>query len=113
MTEPEDFLHLLSLHKDATASLLDRASRLCPEDLDISTDPKVIRIRHMVSSVLGEMHGMRGFVRLTPLGKRVLYGYLKPQHDVGARVSVLLARRFPGTIIVLGNNCRSTAKDRF
>ena len=50
---------------------------------------------------------MRGFVRLSPIGEKALYGYIKPKHDIAPRVGYFLSRRFPGTIIILGNNTRS------
>ena len=61
----------------------------------------------MVNNVLAEIHLMRGFVRLKPVGEIILYGHLKPQHDIGHTVCYFLSRRFPGTIIILGNNSRS------
>ena len=61
----------------------------------------------MVNSVLGENHMMKAFVRLKPQGEKVLYGYMKPQHDVWLLVSAFFAHRFPGTVIVLGNNTKS------
>ncbi|MBI5000920.1 MAG: DUF4130 domain-containing protein [Euryarchaeota archaeon] len=102
-----DFLDLLSLHEGCTERLLEEASRIRPDELRCSTDPKVIRIRRMADSVSGEIHVLAGFVRLSPIGEKVLYGYAKPRHGVGRRVCSRLARRFPGTLILLGNNSKS------
>lgn len=107
MRVPEDFLRLLSLHGDCTASLLERAAPLRPSDLEFPTDPELVRIRKMVYSVVGEFFAMCGMVRLKALGDFALYGYLKPRHDVGPDVCAFLAGRFPGTIIALGNSARS------
>ena len=101
---PKKFLHYLSLHKDSSPSIMNFASTIPYEELDVSDDPEVIKIKKMVNSVMAEIHLMRGFVRLKPVGETILYGYLKPQHDIGPIVCYFLSKRFPGTIIVLGNN---------
>jgi len=61
----------------------------------------------MVMAVMAEVHRMRAFVRLAPLGETVLYGQLEPEHNTGERVVAILAHRFPGTVIVLGNRRES------
>ncbi len=104
---PNEFLQYLKLHKDCSPSLMNKASGLCSQQLDVSTDLEHIRIRKMVNSVLTEIHLMRAFVRLSPIGEKVLYGYIKPKHDIVPRVGYFLSRRFPNTIIILGNNTRS------
>jgi hypothetical protein len=71
---------------------------LTSEDIELSSDPKVVRIRKMVSSVLSEIYRMRSFVRLKALGNRVLYGYLKPRHKTGSDISRFLK-------IAIHNNC--------
>ncbi len=50
---------------------------------------------------------MKAFIRLQPLGDRVLWGYIKPRHRIGRHISEHFARRNPGTIIVLGNGSES------
>lgn len=104
---PRKFLHYLSLHKDCKDSIMNFASTIPYEELDVSADPKIIKIKKMVNSVLAEIHLLRGFVRLKPVGEIILYGHLKPQHDIGPTVCYFLSRRFPNTIIALGNNTRS------
>ena len=104
---PSNFLHILERHEKCNDSIIRKASDICPDDINLSTDPEIIKIRKMVNSVLGENHMMKSFVRLKPQGQRVLYGYMKPQHDVWLLVSKFFAYRFPGTIIVLGNNTKS------
>ena len=66
-----------------------------------------VRLRKMVYAVMGEVHRMKAFVRLKPLGSQVLYGYLKPRHRIGGHVSDHFARRTPGIIVVLGNGSES------
>ena len=104
---PTNFMNLLKLHEKCTDTILRKASGICPNDIDLSTDPEAIKIRRMVNSVLGENHMMKSFVRLKPQGQKVLYGYMRPQHDVWLMVGTFFAHRFPGTVIVLGNNTKS------
>ena len=66
-----------------------------------------MRLRKMVSAVMGEVHRMLAFVKLKPLGSQVLYGYLKPRHRIGEHVCEHFARRAPGIIAVLGNGSES------
>ncbi|MCK5024244.1 MAG: DUF4130 domain-containing protein [Thermoplasmata archaeon] len=104
---PTNFINLLKMHEKCNDSIIRKASGICPDDIDLSTDPEVIKIRKMVNSVLGENHMMKSFVRLKPQGERILYGYMRPRHDVWLRVGSFFARRFPDTVIVLGNNTKS------
>ena len=107
MRVPEDFHYYLSRHQDCNERLLARARSFTPTDLEISTDPDAMRLRKMVSAVMGEVHRMLAFVRLKPLGSQVLYGYLKPRHRIGEHVCEHFARRTPGIIAVLGNGSES------
>ena len=100
---PQNFMDYLSLHRDCEDSQLARASGLTAHELEIATDPGLIDLRTMVYAVMAEVNRMRAFVRLAPLGEKVLYGQLEPEHNTGERVAGILAHRFPGTIIVLGN----------
>lgn len=104
MRVPHNFVFYLSAHERCTGRLLFRAKSLRPDEIDISADPEVIQIRSMIRSVLNEIHRLRGFTRLKPLGSIILYGYLKPQHKVGAHVCDQFARKFDNTIIILGNS---------
>jgi probable DNA metabolism protein len=104
---PEDYHDYLSMHLDCNERLLARAGSFTPKDLEISTDPEALRLRKMVSAVMGEVHRMLAFVRLKPLGSQVLYGYLKPRHRIGGHVCDHFARRTPGIIAVLGNGSES------
>ncbi len=103
MKVPENFLFYLSAHEQCTEKLLAKAKDLTAEDLEISPESEIIRIRKMVYSVRTEIHRMKGFVRLKPLGAHVLYGYLKPKHKIGCYIAKRLARRNPGVIIALGS----------
>jgi len=104
---PDDFMEHLAAHKNIDDRLIERARKLTPLEIETSTDPKIIRIRRMVYSVQGEIHRMRGFVRLAPLGRKVLRGRMSPDHEIGFEVADFFAKRFPGTIIVLGDETRS------
>ena len=104
---PEDYHYYLSRHQDCNERLLARARKFTSKDLEISTDPDAMRLRKMVSAVMGEVHRMLAFVRLKPLGSQVLYGYLKPRHRIGEHVCEHFAQRTPGIIAVLGNGSES------
>jgi hypothetical protein len=104
---PENFLFYLSAHESCTKKLLAEAKNLTAGDLETSPDPKAVRMRKMVYSVRTEIHRMKGFVRLKPLGKHVLYGYLKPRHRTGGYITERFARRSPGVIVVLGHSSES------
>ena len=107
MRVPENFLSYLSAHEDCTERLLGRAKGLVAEDLEVSHDAELVRLRKMVCSVQAEVHRMKAFVRLRSLGPHLLYGYLKPRHRIGAHVCDHFARRNPKTIVVLGNGSGS------
>ena len=107
MRIPENFLYYLSMHESCSEPQQCRAEKLTVEDVELSLDPEVVGIRKMIRSVLAEVHRMRAFVRLMPLGDQVLYGYLKPRHETGGDICRFFARRSPFTIIVLGNSLES------
>lgn len=104
---PENFLFYLSAHEQCTERLLAKAKDLTAEELEISPKPEIIRMRGMIYSVRTEIHRMRGFIRLKPLGANVLYGYIKPRHKIGSYIAERFAWRNPGAIIVLGNGSES------
>ena len=104
---PDNFLYYLSLHEDCNERLLARAGNLTPEELEVCIHPEVARIKRMVFAVLGEAHRMKAFVRLQPLGARVLYGFFKPRHKIEEHICDYFARRNAGIIVVLGNGSES------
>jgi len=106
---PKNFVEILERHSECSEMILNKATIIDPDTMEYSADAEVIRIRKMVNSVLAENHMMKAFVRLKPLGDRVLYAYLKPKHDIWTMVGLFFARRFPGTVIVLGNASQSWA----
>jgi probable DNA metabolism protein len=106
---PRNFIEILERHSDCSNIILDKAATIDPDTMEFSADPETIRIRKMVNSVLAENHMMKAFARLKPLGEKVLFAYLKPQHDIWTMAGAFFARRFPGTIIVLGNASESWA----
>jgi probable DNA metabolism protein len=104
---PDNFLYYLSLHEDCNERLLARAGNLTPEEVEVCIHPEVARIKEMVFAVLGETHRMKAFVRLQPLGARVLYGFFKPRHKIEEHICDHFARRNAGIIVVLGNGSES------
>jgi len=104
---PDNFLYYLSLHEDCNERLLARAEDLTAGDVEVSPRPEVARIKRMVYAVMGEVHRMKAFVRLSFLGTSVLYGFFKPRHKIGEHICDHFARRNAGMIIVLGNGRES------
>ena len=103
MKIPENFLYYLSLHRECNERLLVGARELTAEDVESSLHPEALRVKKMVHAVLGEVHRMKAFVRLSPQGVSVLYGFLKPEHRIGEHICDHFARRNAGMIVVLGN----------
>ncbi|MCC7568968.1 MAG: DUF4130 domain-containing protein [Candidatus Methanofastidiosa archaeon] len=103
MTIPYNFFQYLLRHDQCTPKLAAYARGRKAEDIEFAIDGRDASIRRMVASVRKEVHMLRGFVRLTAYGAYASYGYLKPRHDVGELVAELLARRYPHTVIILGN----------
>jgi hypothetical protein len=95
------------MNEKCSDQLLCKANRLSSEDVELSVHPQAVQIRKMVSSVLMEVHRMKGFVRLKPLGPFILYGYLKPKHKIGSHICSHFARWSPFTIVLLGNGLES------
>jgi len=102
-----NFLFYLRLHRDCSERLLARAGQVEPADLETSVEREHVRMRKMADEVAGEVHRMKAFVRLTPLGPFVLYGFLKPRHRIGEHICEHFARRNAGIIVVLGNGRES------
>jgi hypothetical protein len=104
---PDDFLFYLSAHESCSERIFASAKGLTAKDIEISADPEIALVKKMVYSVQMEVHRMKGFVRLQPLGTHVLYGYLRPRHRIGGHICRHLAGRNPGIIVVLGNQRES------
>jgi len=103
MKIPPNFWPYLTAHKSCSIRTLARAEGLLAQDLELATDPELMQIRKMVYSVLSEVHRMKAFVRLKPLGSHILFGYLKPKHHIGFLICNHFARRNEGDMVVLGN----------
>jgi len=102
-----NFLFYLHFHRNCSERLLVRAGQVEPADLETSIEREHIRMRKMADEVMGEVHRMKAFVRLNPLGPFILYGFLKPRHRIGEYVCEHFARRNAGIIVVLGNGRES------
>ena len=107
MKIPDNFLYYLSLHEDCNERLLARAEDLTAGEVEVSLHPEVARIKRMVYAVMGEVHRMKAFVRLSFLGTSVLYGFFKPRHKIGEHICDHFAHRNAGIIVVLGNGSES------
>ncbi len=107
MRAGRNFLFYLRLHRDCTERLLARAGQVEPADLETSIEREHVRIRKMADEVVAEVHRMKAFVRLAPLGPFILYGFLKPRHRIEEHICEHFARRNAGIIVVLGNGRES------
>lgn len=107
MRMPNDYSRYLAMHEKSSERLLATSERFTSLELELSADPEAVRLKKMVYAVMVEVHRMKAFIRLQPLGDRVLWGYMKPRHRIGEHISEHFARRNPGTIIVLGNGSES------
>ncbi len=106
-TVPANHLEYLGYHKNCEDRHLALAARYRPQEIEASPEPALIELRKMIYATMAETHRMRAFVRLAPLGEEVLHGFLEPEHKTGAKITAILARRFPMTIILLGNRRES------
>ena len=102
-----NFLFYLRMHRNCSERLLARAGQVEPADLETALQREHIRMRKMADEVVAEVHRMRAFVRLIPLGPFILYGFLKPRHRIGEHICEHFARRNAGIIVVLGNGLKS------
>lgn len=96
-------IDLLKANKNSNSSDLKLAKKIDEERLHTATEEDIIRIRKLIREVGKEIHKMKGFIRLKHLGKKLKFGYMKPEHKIGEMVTEWFANRFPGIIIVLGN----------
>lgn len=103
----QDFSFYLSMHSECDERLLARAEKISSNVLEISLRREDVRIRRMVNSVMGEVHRMKAFVRLSALGACILFGFLKPRHRIGEAVCDHFARRNSGMVVVVGNGSES------
>ena len=107
MRAGRNFLFYLRLHRNCSERLLARAGQVETADLETSMQREHIRIRKMADEVIVEVHRMKAFVRLAPLGPFILYGFLKPRHRIGEHICEHFARRNAGIVVVLGNGQES------
>jgi probable DNA metabolism protein len=106
---PDNYLEILLLNRDCREADARIAMSMTKEEIEVRSDASVVRIRRMIFAVITDIHRMKGFVRLQPLGECILCGWMKPQHKIGEKVSSFFARRFPGTMIILGDERESWA----
>lgn len=107
MKIPDNFHYYLSMHEECNERFLARAENLQADEVEVSTNHEVVRIKKMVYAAMGEAHRMKAFVRLSSFGASVLYGFFKPRHKIGEHICDYFARRNAGMIIVLGNGRES------
>jgi probable DNA metabolism protein len=104
---PDNFHYYLSMHEECNERILARAKNLRAEEVEVSQDHEVVRIKKMANAVIGEAHRMKAFVRLSSFGSSALYGFFKPRHKIGEHICDHFASRNAGIMIVLGNGRES------
>ncbi|MCC7573077.1 MAG: DUF4130 domain-containing protein [Candidatus Methanofastidiosum sp.] len=103
MQDSMSVLDYLLLSKDAPQTLIEKSKKLSWHELNISADSGIVKIRRKIGEVRSEIHRARGFVRFNSINDKVLFGYIKPEHNIGRLVADIFARRFQKNIIILGN----------
>ncbi|MFW6048030.1 MAG: DUF4130 domain-containing protein [Candidatus Natronoplasma sp.] len=96
-------LELLKANENTEENDIRLAKDIDNEELESTTKDDIIQIRKLIRETGREIHKMKGFVRLKQLGENAKCGYIKPKHNVGSMVTDWFAKRFPGDVIVLGN----------
>ncbi len=107
MTLPDRDIELLKANHDVRQKDIELAEKIDKDDLHTTTDEELLRVRDLIKEVGREIHKMKGFVRFKHVGKKLKYGYMKPENHIGFMVSEWFADRFPGIVIVLGNEKES------
>ncbi len=107
MSLPKRDLELLKANRRVKKEDIELAKKIEKEDLHTATDESLLRVRGLIREAGREMHNMKGFVRFKHMGKKLKYGYMKPEHHIGFMISEWFANRFPGVVIVLGNEKES------
>ena len=107
MTLPDRDIELLKANHDVRQTDIELAEKIDKDDLHTTTDEELLRVRDLIKEVGREIHKMKGFVRFKQVGKKLKYGYMKLENHIGFMVSEWFADRFPGIVIVLGNEKES------
>ena len=100
-------MELLEANERTERKDIHLANQIDNEKLETAKTDDIIRIRKLIRDTGREIHKMKGFVRFKQLGDKVKCGYMKPKHEVGFMVANWFAKRFPGDVIVLGNENES------
>jgi len=100
-------MELLKANENTEKNDIQLAKNIDDDRLETAKRDDIIHIRKLIRETGREIHKMKGFVRFKQLGEKVKCGYMKPEHDIGFMVADWFAKRFPGYIIVLGNERES------
>lgn len=92
------------MNKNVSPILIEKSTKVSWYELNISADPDIVKIRRKVGEVRSEIHRMRGFVRFNSINDKILFGYIKPEHEIGGLIADIFAKRFQKNIIILGND---------
>ncbi len=100
-------MELLEANENTERTDIQLAKKIDDKRLETAKEDDIIRIRKLIRETGREIHKMKGFVRFKQFGEKVKSGYMKPKHQVGVMVADWFAKRFPGDVIVLGNEKES------
>lgn len=96
-------LKWLRAHSEVTPQDLSVAKRLNEEDMLLPTGQQERRIKRMLGDVRREYHYLKSFIRFVEPVEGVLIGYASPEHRIKQMLSDYFARRFPGNLIIVGD----------
>jgi probable DNA metabolism protein len=104
MPESMSVLEYLSMNKNVSQNLIEKAKKISWNELNISADLEIVKIRRKIGEVRSEIHRMRGFVRFNSINDNILFGYMNPEHKIGRLITDIFAKRFQKNIVIIGND---------
>jgi len=96
-------MELLEANKNTERKDIKLSKKIDDKRLETAKEDDIIRIRKLIREAGREIHKMKGFIRFKQFGEKVKSGYMKPKHQIGFMIADWFAKRFPGDVIVLGN----------
>jgi len=111
----ESSINYLKRHRDLRQADILLARGISEDDLLLPENEKVRRIRRMIREVGTEYHYLKSFIRFEEPRRGILVGYASPKHRIKQMLADHFAHRFPGNLIVVGDErsfCLSLLSER-
>jgi len=111
----ESSINYLKRHRDLRQADILLAQGISEDDLLLPENEKVRRIRRMIREVGTEYHYLKSFIRFEEPRRGILVGYASPKHRIKQMLADHFAHRFPGNLIVVGDErsfCLSLLSER-